>query len=121
MADDHGRADSLILVNHSSRPWVATALANGHDSVRYYEIENAQHVDAVLENISARQQLVWMQPYYWDALDRVLDHMRNGSSIPSSQVVRTRPGIEPGTGRLLEEPLPGDRIELVDGVFTVPE
>ncbi|HEV3011296.1 MAG TPA: 3-hydroxybutyrate oligomer hydrolase family protein, partial [Burkholderiales bacterium] len=46
----HGRADALVPVNHTSRPYVGLnrLVERGHSKVRYYEVTNAQHFDAFL-------------------------------------------------------------------------
>ena len=116
----HGRADALIPVNHTSRPYAAAARHRGHEQVYYYEIENAQHVDAVLADVGVRDTLVWMQPYYWDALHRVFEHLETGAPLPPNQVVRTDPVNERPTGMLADTPDSADQIVFADGTLSVP-
>ncbi|MGH6690511.1 MAG: 3-hydroxybutyrate oligomer hydrolase family protein, partial [Gammaproteobacteria bacterium] len=46
----HGRADNLVPVNHSSRPYFGlNRMVEGRDSnLRYYEVTNAQHFEAFI-------------------------------------------------------------------------
>ena len=43
----HGRADALIPVNHSSRPYyvLTKQVEGGTSQLHYYEVRNAQHLD----------------------------------------------------------------------------
>ncbi len=51
----HGRADNLVPVNHSSRPYYGlNKMVEGRDShLRYYEVTNAQHFEAFSSAVSA--------------------------------------------------------------------
>ncbi len=115
----HGRADALIAVNHSSRPYVAAALQHG-STVRYFEIEHAQHFDALLGVPGMRQHIVAIHPYFLAALDQAWAHLRDGNDLLPSQVVRDKPGMPMTTAGFAADPGP-DAIEFDDGTLIVPE
>jgi hydroxybutyrate-dimer hydrolase len=97
----HGRSDGLIPVHHSSRPYYAlNKLVEGAASkLHYYEITNAQHLDFLNQTYAlVGQQYVPIDYYFKQALDLMLDHLRNGVGLPPSQVVFTTP---PTTGESL--------------------
>lgn len=93
----HGRADALILVNHTSRPYTALnkKVEGGASKLSYIEVANAQHFDgfiglpAVLPGYDTRY--VPLHLYLNRALDAMYAHLKNGSALPGSQVVRTVP------------------------------
>ncbi len=88
-----GRADAVIPVNHSARAYylVAQRHADTRSQLRYYEIEHAQHFDALLALPDLAARYVPMQPHLLEAMDLMSAHLRTGSSLPPSQVVRSRP------------------------------
>jgi len=87
----HGRVDGLVPVGHSSRPWFhASVLAGGEQAgARYYEIERGQHFDAFLPAPGFKDHYTGMQPFFDAAMDLMAAHLRTGSALPPSQVVRT--------------------------------
>jgi len=88
----HGRADGLIPVNHSSRPYYAIAQASGGaQSLHYYEVVHGQHFDAFLGFPGFAERYVPLQPWIGAALDRVYARLTGGAQLPPSQVVRSRP------------------------------
>jgi hydroxybutyrate-dimer hydrolase len=94
-----GRADALIPVNHSSRAYYAITQRNDNPNsqVRYYEVEHGQHFDAFLALPDLAQRYVPLQPNLLHAMDLMAAHLRSGSDLPPSQVVRSRPrGIADG-------------------------
>ena len=99
----HGRADALLPVNHTSRPYYAlNKLTEGSASrLSYIEVTNAQHFDAfiglptVLPGYDSRY--VPLHVYLKRALDAVYANLRSGTPLPASQVLRTVPrGGTPG-------------------------
>jgi hydroxybutyrate-dimer hydrolase len=98
----HGRSDTLIPVNHTSRPYYALNKLNDAGSrLAYYEVTNAQHFDAFLGLLPLfagyDSRLVPLHRYFVQAMDIVYDNLKNNTPIPPSQVVRTKPrGGEPG-------------------------
>lgn len=95
----HGRSDALIPVNFSSRPYFGlNQLAEGHRSrLRYYEVTNAQHFDAFIGIPGYDTRFVPLHVYLIQGLNLMFDHLKNGTPLPPSQVVRTVPrGGTPG-------------------------
>ena len=115
----HGRADALIPVNHSARPYTAAAYAAGLNKLRYYEVENAQHFDALVAAPGMRQRLVALHPYTVAAMDSVWQHLQASAALPPSQVIRTDPGAESATAVIPAAP-GSDRIQFHDGVLRIP-
>ena len=93
----HGRSDALLPVNHTSRPYTALnkKVEGGASKLSYIEVANAQHFDgfiglpAVLPGYDTRY--VPLHIYLNRALDAMYAHLKNGSALPGSQVVRTVP------------------------------
>jgi len=114
----HGRADALIAVNHSSRPYVAAAMQQG-SNVHYHEIEHAQHFDALLGVPGMREHIVAIHPYFLAALEQVWAHLRQGKMLAPSQVVRAAPGQDKQPTRLQQRP-GSNAIEYSAGVLSIP-
>ncbi len=89
----HGRADNLVPVNHSSRPYYGlNKMVEGDDSrLRYYEVTNAQHFEAFLPLPGYDRNFIPLHVYGIQALNMMYDHLTNGAPLPRSQVVRTTP------------------------------
>lgn len=98
----HGRADALVPVNHSSRPYAAQALAHQGSSAKlsYIELTNVQHFDSFIGNAALAgydTRFLPILPYMNRALDAMWAHLTSGQALPPSQVVRTTPrGGTPG-------------------------
>lgn len=128
----HGRADSLIPVNHASRAYYAVNQRDrgGRDELRYYELEHGHHFDGYLALPGMAEGYVPMQAWLCRGLDALLARLRHGTALPPSQVIRSRPrGAVAGApaplaqahlGRLRADP-GGDAIRYADGVLTVPD
>ena len=131
----HGRADTLIPVNHTSRPYYALGKSRDNNSrLAYYEVTNAQHFDAFIDNPALPgydTRLVPLHVYFNQAMDVMYDHLRNGSAIPPSQVVRTIPrGGIPGAAPpitaanvppIAASPSAADTITFANGVLSIPD
>lgn len=133
----HGRDDALLPVNHTSRPYTALSMvADGAASkLRYIEVTNAQHFDgfiglpAVLPGYDSRY--VPLHLYLNRALDAVYAHLKNGTPLPDSQVLRTTPrGGTPGAAPALTAAnvpaiattaAAGDAIRLNGNTLVVPD
>ncbi|MCM5680683.1 D-(-)-3-hydroxybutyrate oligomer hydrolase [Schlegelella sp. S2-27] len=133
----HGRNDALLPVNHTSRPYYAlNKTVEGNASrLSYLEVENAQHFDgfiglpAVLPGYDTRY--VPLHVYLNRALDAVYAHLRDGTALPPSQVVRTTPrGGTPGAAPAITAanvpppsaaPAAGDRITMSGTTVQVPD
>jgi hydroxybutyrate-dimer hydrolase len=93
----HGRSDALLPVNHTSRPYTALnkKVEGAASKLSYIEVANAQHFDgfiglpAVLPGYDSRY--VPLHVYLNRALDAMYAHLKNGTALPASQVVRTVP------------------------------
>jgi hydroxybutyrate-dimer hydrolase len=94
----HGRSDTLVPVNHSSRAYYGTnqlVEGAGHRRLSYIEVTNAQHFDAFLGFSGYAENFIPLHVYLIRALNDMYDHLTAGRSLPPSQVVRTTPR---GTG-----------------------
>lgn len=98
----HGRADALIPVSFSSRPYYAQnrAVEGAASRLVYVEVTNAQHFDAFIDNPALPgydSRFVPLHVYFNRAMDRMWQHLAERVPLPASQVVRTVPrGGEPG-------------------------
>lgn len=110
----HGRDDSLVAVNHSSRGYVAASWgrrgADGRDALRYYELPGVQHFDAFVPLPGMRGPYRPMQPHLNAALDLLQARLAQGRPLPPSQVVREAIRAEPGA----------DAIGWRDGILSIP-
>ena len=99
----HGRADALIVPNHSSRPYVALnkQVEGDNSKLYYYEVTNAQHLDTLNQLYIAwggvGMDYVPIDYYFKQALDLMYEHMKNGTDLPPSQVVET---VKPSGGTI---------------------
>jgi hydroxybutyrate-dimer hydrolase len=88
----HGRSDRLIQVNHSSRPyfWLNKTSADKNSQLRYIEITNAQHFDALLPYPPFNSQLIPLHVYFEKALEAIYQNQTNNTPLPDSVVVKTQ-------------------------------
>ncbi len=94
-----GRADAILPPNHTSRAYVGLnrVVEGAASGLRYYEVTNAQHLDAFNAFAGFDTSLVPLHHYYIQALDLMYDHLRHGTELPPSQVIHTTPrGGTPG-------------------------
>ena len=92
----HGRSDTLVPINNTSRPYYALnkTVEGGGSKLAYYEVANAQHFDAFIDNAAAPgydSRLVPLHRYFIQAMDILYANLKSGAAIPPSQVVRTTP------------------------------
>lgn len=128
----HGQSDGLIPVNHASRPYLGlNHIREGDKSnLRYYEISNAQHLDAFNALPGFNSRFVPLHYYLMRALDLMYDHMTRGARLPDSQVVWAVPRRQDKNGRvedLSKENLPDilqnpgkSRITTGQGIVRIP-
>lgn len=129
-----GRNDAILPPNHTSRAYFGLNKSkNGESSnLRYIEVLNAQHLDAFNQFAGFDTRFIPLHHYFNQALDIMLDHLRNGAPLPDSQVVRTTPrGGTPGAAPAIEEavnlpaiqqdPGMGDAILFQDDRVLIPE
>ena len=100
-----GRSDTLVPVNHAARAYAAlNAQVEGASSqLRYFEIMSGQHFDAFISNAAAGgvqgydTLFVPVHVYFIRCLDMLWAHLKKGTPLAPSQVVRTLPrGGTPG-------------------------
>ena len=90
----HGRNDGVVPPNHSSRAYygVNQIVEGKRSNLRYYEVTNANHLDSFIPFFAGFQERFIPLHYYWDqAVSKMYDHLKNGTPLPPSQVVRTVP------------------------------
>ena len=129
----HGRNDTLIPPNFSSRPYaLRNAQVEGAGSrLRYVEVTNAQHFDAFLPFAGYDTRFVPLHLYFNRAMDAMWAHLKNGTPLPPSQVVRTTPrGGTPGAANpiaaanvppMQANPAAADRITVDGNTLRIPE
>jgi len=131
----HGRSDTLVPVNHASRPYYGTnKLREPGSRLRYYEVTNAQHFDAFIDNPllpGYDSQLVPLHYYFNLAMDLMYAHLRRGAPLPPSQVVHTvRRGGTPGAAPpitaanvppIAPVPAPANVIRFTDATLQIPD
>ncbi|UUX95808.1 D-(-)-3-hydroxybutyrate oligomer hydrolase [Aquabacterium sp. J223] len=99
-----GRSDALIPVNNNARAYTAfNQVTEGSASrLRYIEVTNAQHFDGFLPFSGFDNRFVPLHVYFNQAMDAMWAHLRSGTALPFSQVVRTTPrGGTPGAAPAL--------------------
>ncbi len=127
----HGRSDTLVPVNHSSRAYYGTnqlVEGAGHRRLSYIEVTNAQHFDAFLGLPGYDERFIPLHVYLIRALNKMYDHLTSGDVLPPSQVVRTVPrgaGAPPivaaNVPPIADDPLPGDRILFKKQTLYIPD
>ena len=78
--------------NHNARAYMVLRAKRfpGRDNVRYIEIDNGQHFDALLSFPEFRQDLVPMHVYFERALDAMWQHLEHGKALPAHQRVHSK-------------------------------
>ncbi len=129
----HGRADTLVPVNHTSRPYVGlnSLRERGGSRLSYIEVTNAQHFEAFLPVPGYDTRLIPLHYYGIEALNLMWAHLTEGAPLPPSQVVRTTPrGGTPGAAPALTtanlpsialEPAAEDQITVERGAVNIPD
>ena len=88
-----GRSDALVPVNNNSRAYVAfnRVVEGSATRLSYIEVTNAQHFDTFLTFGGFDTRFVPLHPYFNQAMDAMYAHLKSGTALPPSQVVRTTP------------------------------
>ena len=96
----HGRADTLVPVAFTSRPYFGlNKIVEGSASkLSYIEVANAQHFDAFLGFPGYSSRMVPLHRYFVQAMDMMYANLKTGVALPPSQVVRTTPRGLTGVG-----------------------
>jgi hydroxybutyrate-dimer hydrolase len=128
-----GRSDAILPPNHTSRAYFGLNRRVEGDAagLRYYEILNAQHLDVLNGLPGFRERFIPLHVYFNRALDLMYEHLRDGTALPPSQVVRTVPrgqtvaGVPPLSAENVPpidpQPPEADRIRFVDAQVRIPE
>jgi hydroxybutyrate-dimer hydrolase len=122
-----GRSDTLLPVNHASRPYVAlNSRTDRNARMHYYEVTDANHFDAIVTFYP--RVLAPLHVYGVRALDLMYNHLTTGSPLPPSQVVRAKarasaatPLTEENVPAISAAPAAANRISISDGVVNVPD
>ena len=132
----HGRADALVPVSFTSRPYYGqNKITEGAASkLSYIEVTNAQHFDAFIDNAALPgydSRFVPLHVYFNQAMDRMWAHLTQNVPLPPSQVVRTIPrGGTPGAAPpitaanvppISSTPAAGDLITFSGTTVTIPD
>jgi hydroxybutyrate-dimer hydrolase len=123
----HGRSDTLIPVNHASRPYVAlNRRADTRADVHYYEVTDANHFDALVTYYP--RVLVPLHVYGLRALDLMYARLATGATLPPSQVVRatarassTATLTDANVPPIAATPAAADAIVVSPGTIAVPD
>ncbi len=127
-----GRDDTLVPVNHASRAYYGkNQIVEGTASkARYIEVTNAQHFDTFIAFgalLGYDTRYVPLHVYFGRAMDAMWNHLKNGTALPASQVVRATPRA---AGAALEQsnvppfaatPAASNTIGFAAGTLTVPQ
>lgn len=128
-----GRSDTLVPVNHASRPYFGKLHMSGAAAnARYIEVTNANHFDSFISALPGYDTTQIPLHYYLNqALDTMWAHLDSGAALPGSQVVRTTPrggsaGAAPAITKanvpdIATAPAAGNAITFADNTLTVPE
>jgi len=94
-----GRSDALVPVNDNARAYAAynKVVEAAASKLAYIEVANAQHFDSFIPFSGFDTRYVPLHVYYVRAMDAMYAHLKNGTALPPSQVVRATPrGGVPG-------------------------
>jgi hydroxybutyrate-dimer hydrolase len=130
-----GRSDTLLPVNHTSRPYYAlNKSVEGASKLSYYEVEHAQHFDSFVGTAAFAgydTRLIPLHRYLIQALDIMYANLKSGTAIPPSQVVRTTvrggtPGAAPAitianVPPIAAAPSAANTITFSANTLTIPE
>lgn len=86
----HGLSDGLVPSAFTSAPYVKFAQSK-RGTVRYWQVENAQHFDAFLGQPVLAASYVPMMPYAYKGLDAMWAHIERGEPLPADRVFKTVP------------------------------
>ncbi|CAG9244958.1 D-(-)-3-hydroxybutyrate oligomer hydrolase [Paraburkholderia unamae] len=126
-----GRSDALVPINHASRAYLAanSEREGSRSQLSLYEVMNGQHFDAFLGVPGFDNHFVPVHYYNLEALNLMWNHLKNGTPLPPSQVIRTIPrgGSAGAAPALSVSNLPSivanpgsNAIQVRDGVVNVP-
>ncbi len=132
----HGRADALVPVSFSSRPYYGqNKIVEGATSkLAYIEVTNAQHFDAFIDNAllpGYDSMFIPLHYYFGKAMDAIYANLKSNVPLPPAQVVRTTPrGGTPGMAPAITAanlppisaaPTAANRITFSGNTLTIPD
>jgi hydroxybutyrate-dimer hydrolase len=132
----HGRADALVPVSFSSRPYYGqNKIVEGAASkLTYIEVTNAQHFDAFIDNPllpGYDSMFIPLHYYFVKAMDAMYAQLTNNVPLPPAQVLRTIPrGGTPGAAPLITTanvppisaaPTAANQITFSGNTLTIPD
>jgi hydroxybutyrate-dimer hydrolase len=88
------RSDGLLPINHTGRAYYANAaiaFPKTANSIRLYEVTNAQHLDALNGISGFDSKFVPTYAYFSQAMNLMWEHLSQKKALPPSQVIRTLP------------------------------
>jgi hydroxybutyrate-dimer hydrolase len=127
-----GRSDALIPVNNNARAYVAfnKTVEAAASKLGYIEVTNAQHFDGFLGLSGFDTRFVPLHVYFNRAMDAMYAHLKAGTALPPSQVVRATPrGGLPGAAPAISAanvpafsaaPLVADQIGFAGSSVAIP-
>ena len=88
-----GRSDAILPLNHASRAYYGLnqRVEGNRSGLHYYEVTNAQHLDAFNAFAGFDTRYVPLHHYYIQALNSLWAHLTLDQPLPPSQVVHTLP------------------------------
>lgn len=97
----HGQDDALLPVNFTSRSYYGLnqKIEGDRSQLVYIEVTNAHHIDSFNQLFDIDSQIP-LHYYLNQALDIMYDHLKNGTPLPNSQVIPTKPLAATGGGML---------------------
>lgn len=130
-----GRSDALIIPNHHARPYTALnkSVEGSASQLSYIEVTNAHHFDAFngFVGFGLENRYIPLHLYLNRALDAMYAHLKSGTPLPASQVVRTTPrgGVPFNTPAITAANVPpiattpaaGDAITMIGNTLVVPD
>ena len=136
----HGRSDQVVAPNHGGRAYYARnrQLAK-QDNVVYWEVENGHHLEMfgylLAPNLGfyadpsdMKHRYGYIHPYFEQALDQMFAHLKEGTALSPSQVIRTTPMLESGLESITDSMFgevhqqPGaDQILWSENTLTIPD
>ncbi|MBI0153544.1 3-hydroxybutyrate oligomer hydrolase family protein [Gilliamella sp. W8128] len=86
----HGQNNVKQLIDHTSRPYVAlnSAVEGKESQLRYIEVENASYLDG---KSPFDNTLLAIDYYGEDAIEWLWANLTNNTTLPESQIIRTKP------------------------------
>lgn len=128
------RNDQVLHPNHAGRAYFGwNKLAEGAASkLSYIEVPNTQHFESLINSsfVSAGSPVYLpIHHYYLRGLDAMLAHLRDGASLPQSQIVRTVPRTAALTQAnyrtflpdVVTFPAPSEAITFNNNVVSIPK